>query len=167
MNDWFLDFPLLKRKASAREKFSSGRTVIARVGQNPAVNGFKCIHCRGFICTERVLSSVNNRNHCPYCLWSRHLDHRKAGDRLSACKAPMQPLGLTLKKNNKKYGPARSGELMLIHVCQDCGKVSLNRIAADDDVEKVIEVYTQSFKQDLSTDLSCVLWRCGYPHPPS
>jgi hypothetical protein len=29
----------------------------------------------------------------------------------------MQPIGLTLKATHKKYGPARSGELMLIHQC--------------------------------------------------
>jgi hypothetical protein len=53
---------------------------------------------------------VRNRNHCPYCLWSRCLDLFRAGDRLSACKAPMQPVGLALKHTRKKYGrlPAAS-----------------------------------------------------------
>jgi hypothetical protein len=63
------------------------------------------------------------------------MDLLAAGDRLSACQAPMRPLGLTLKKSHKKYSRAGSGELMLVHVCTDCGKVAINRIAADDDVE--------------------------------
>jgi hypothetical protein len=89
------------------------------------------------------LSGVNNRNHCPYCLWSRHLDLYAAGDRLSACKAPMQPIALTSKHNRDKYrrGP---GELMLVHQCAHCSDFSINRIAADDDSETLLDVFGAS-----------------------
>jgi hypothetical protein len=56
----------------------------------------------------------------------------------------MQPIGLVLKARRKKYGLASDGELMLIHLCQRCGKVSINRLAADDDPEKVLEVFESS-----------------------
>jgi len=58
----------------------------------------------------------------------------------------MQPMGLTLKKTNKKYGPAQCGELMLIHVCTGCGRISINRIAADDDASRILDLFQSSLK---------------------
>jgi hypothetical protein len=107
---------------------------------------FTCIHCHGFVSAGYIVAGVNNRNHCPYCLWSRHLDWRKSGDRLSACKGGMQPIGLTVKKTRKKYG--HYGELMLVHHCTDCGKIVINRIAADDDSQTVMEIFEDSFQLD-------------------
>ena len=105
---------------------------------------FRCNHCGNFVSALSLLCGVNNRNHCPNCLWSRHLDLAAAGDRLSACKAPMQPLGLTMKPGHNKYARA-GGELMLIHACLDCGRISMNRIAADDDVDSLFAVFVSSF----------------------
>ncbi len=105
--------------------------------------GFTCLHCRGSVSPGWMLSGVRHRNHCPYCLWSRHLDWMEAGDRLSACKAGMQPVGLTLKRCLKKYGSGR-GELMLVHRCTDCGTVSINRIAADDDPGTIFGIFEAS-----------------------
>lgn len=56
----------------------------------------------------------------------------------------MEPLGLTLKQNLKKYGSERQGELMLIHRCIGCGKYSINRIAADDDSQKIYNLFLMS-----------------------
>ena len=109
---------------------------------------FKCTHCHSPVSALPELSGVRNRNHCPYCLWSRHLDWQRAGDRLSACKAPMQPLGLALKQRRKRYAPAQGGELMLIHQCSACGKLSLNRIAADDNNYELYEVFERSLALD-------------------
>jgi len=116
--------------------------------------GFKCSHCHFYVsassvlCPQPLLSGVKNRNHCPYCLWSRHLDLYQAGDRLAACKARMKPVGLTLKRTRKKYGLESHGELMLIHLCNDCGKVSINRIAADDVPGTVFDIYESSLELD-------------------
>ncbi len=70
---------------------------------------FRCVHCRVMISANIALSGVNSRNHCPYCLWSKHLDLFKAGDRLSACKGAMKPVGLALKTSYKKYGHESQG----------------------------------------------------------
>jgi hypothetical protein len=113
-----------------------------------AGDGFYCIHCHAYVSTATFLSGVGNRNHCPYCLWSRHLDLYAAGDRLSACKAPMAPVGLAFKHAPKKYGNTH-GELMLIHSCSDCGAISLNRIAADDVSENIMRVFEQSQHKDV------------------
>ncbi len=111
---------------------------------------FRCRHCHNFVSTDPLLSGVNNRNHCPYCLYSRHMDLYEAGDRLSACKAEMKPLGLVLKRTNKKYG-SRQGELMIIHQCVECGSVSINRIAADDDNETILAIFAGSLRLDPQT----------------
>ena len=99
---------------------------------------FRCDHCRALVVINEFMGTLN-RNHCNFCLWSKHVDIKK-GDRQSACKAGMEPIGLTFKHE----GLSRIGELMLIHYCHGCGKLSINRIAADDMVEEVYGVYYQS-----------------------
>jgi DNA-directed RNA polymerase subunit RPC12/RpoP len=105
---------------------------------------FRCAHCHALVSSAHVLSGVNNRNHCPYCLWSCHLDLFAAGDRLSACKAPMKPIGLTMKRGRNKYQRETRGELMMVHQCSECRTLSINRIAADDDAETILAVFEDS-----------------------
>ena len=105
---------------------------------------FRCAHCHNLVSAAHTLSGVNNRNHCPYCLWSSHLDLFVAGDRLSACKGQMKPIGLTMKKSRNKYRLEARGELMLIHECTECAALSINRIAADDDSESILMVFHDS-----------------------
>ncbi|HLY29989.1 MAG TPA: RNHCP domain-containing protein [Ktedonobacterales bacterium] len=70
-------------------------------------------------------SGGHHRNHCPYCLYSRHVDAYESGDRASACGALMEPVGIFQRRN---------GEYVLVHRCQGCGVERFNRIAADDDL---------------------------------
>ena len=116
---------------------------------------FKCVHCHVFVSSAHMVSGVNNRNHCPCCLWSCHLDLYAAGDRLSACKAPMKPVGLTMKTGRNKYRGDSRGELMLIHQCTDCGTLSINRIAAGDDSGTVIAVFQESLVLGHQTHRLC------------
>lgn len=118
---------------------------------DPKNKDFYCMHCQSFVSSNVRLAGVNNRNHCPYCLWSKHVDLMEAGDRLSACKTGMHPIGLTLKRLNKKYSANGQSEMMLIHQCTCCGKLSINRLAADDDYELIFEIYKKS--QSLSPEL--------------
>src|SRR5512145_2904702 len=110
---------------------------------------FKCAHCQVLVSSAHFLSGVNNRNHCPYCLWSCHLDLYAAGDRLSACKAPMKPIGLTMKAGRNKYQRDSRGELMLIHQCTECKTLSINRIAADDDPSTIMAVFQRSIEDQV------------------
>jgi len=120
---------------------------------------FRCAHCHAIVSSAHLLSAVNNRNHCPYCLWSCHLDLFAAGDRLSACKAPMKPVGLTMKKGRNKYQHLENhrprGELMLIHECTDCQTFSINRIAADDDSDTVLAVFEGSLILTTQVQARC------------
>ncbi len=111
---------------------------------------FRCIHCGAEVYTLPMLSGVQNRNHCPYCLSSRHVDHLQAGDRLSACKAIMQPVGLAMKPGRNKYRSQATGELMVIHRCSECGKLSINRLAADDRADRLMDIYHRSAGAEIS-----------------
>jgi len=88
---------------------------------SPDYQTFICGHCGSAV--GPTLSGGEQRNHCPRCLWSRHMDVR-VGDRLSGCRGMMEPVGIWIKK---------SGEWSIIHRCETCGHLRANRVAADDD----------------------------------
>jgi hypothetical protein len=90
--------------------------------------GFKCANCK------RVVEPGEGgicRNHCPYCLFSLHVDLDVPGDRANECGGLMAPTGVEL---NKKKGPR------LIHVCKVCGHKSVNRMSSDDDWELICRI---------------------------
>jgi RNHCP domain len=66
---------------------------------------------------------TRHRNHCPSCLWSRHVDDDVPGDRAADCAGAMEPIGVSVRGD---------GEWALVHRCAGCGAVRLNRIAGDD-----------------------------------
>ncbi len=108
--------------------------------------GFECLYCHQWVSCDRFIGT-HFRNHCPYCLWSKHVDYKKSGDRQSLCHGSMKPIGLTFKQEGfDKYGKPRQGELMIIHQCQDCGRLSINRIAADDDFQMILKIFEESKK---------------------
>jgi hypothetical protein len=108
--------------------------------------GFTCDYCGSWVSKGQFIGT-RFRNHCPFCLWSKHVDKNKSGDRYSFCRGLMKPIGLTFKKEGfDKYGKERQGELMLIHHCQKCGEISINRLAADDDAQMVLKVFKDSQK---------------------
>lgn len=83
--------------------------------------GFRCKHCKREVSAESY--GTRQRNHCPYCLWSLHLDE-SPGDRQSPCQSLMEPIGVWVK---------RDGEWAVIHRCCACGTLRTNRVAGDDD----------------------------------
>ena len=117
---------------------------------------FRCGRCGNHVSCLYMLAGVNNRNHCPYCLWSCHLDLFAAGDRLSACKGQMRPIGLTMKRSRNKYRLESGGELMLVHECMECRALSINRIAADDDAESILTLFQESLLNDHPVRQRCL-----------
>lgn len=99
-------------------------------------NFFICKNCK-----KKVLlraPGTHHRNHCPYCLFSEHLDKSRPGDRKSRCGGLMEPIGKVFKKD---------GEEVLVLKCQKCGAIHKNRIAGDDSfelVEKLPKDYNSS-----------------------
>ena len=100
--------------------------------------GFRCSHCKQFVVIHDMMGTAN-RNHCNHCLWSRHVDENK-GDRRAACHGGMEPIGLTFK--HEGYG--KIGEIMIIHLCSLCQKISINRIARDDPEDRILEIFEHS-----------------------
>lgn len=85
------------------------------------------------VCGRKVIpdgAGSDHRNHCPNCLTSLHVDE-KPGDRASDCGGHMEPIAVWVKKN---------GEWAIIHRCKVCGKMSANRIAADDNPMKLMSI---------------------------
>jgi hypothetical protein len=146
-NSWQMDedesFASFEKKHKLNHR-PSENDELQVVYQAQKEKGFTCIQCGFPVSVERELSGVNNRNHCPRCLWSRHVDLNKAGDRKADCRSRMQPIGLTVKQTHKRYSQEPGGELILIHLCRGCGKISINRIAADDDVSTVYQLFNRS-----------------------
>ena len=83
-------------------------------------NFFICKNCGKKV--SLTAPGTKNRNHCPFCLYSVHVDNA-IGDRRASCVGFMAPVGKFHKKD---------GEEMLVHKCQKCGFVRWNRVAGDD-----------------------------------
>ncbi len=101
--------------------------------------GFRCSHCKQFVVINDIMGTAN-RNHCNVCLWSKHLDET-TGDRRATCNGGMEPIGLTFKHE----GFNRVGEIMIIHLCSMCQKISINRIARDDPDDNILAIHNKSF----------------------
>ena len=84
---------------------------------------FKCRNCRAFI--GMPPTGGQQRNHCPMCLYSLHVDDKTPGDRASECRSQMEPIGVFYRRNM---------EQVLVHRCLGCGFTRYNRIAADDNI---------------------------------
>jgi len=105
---------------------------------------FICSHC-GMNVPLDFNIGTKNRNHCPKCLYSLHVDDKISGDRRANCGGKMEPIAVTFKQEGlDKYGTEKQGEIMLVHRCKRCGKININRIAGDDDAELIFEIFNQS-----------------------
>ncbi len=89
------------------------------------VENFTCAHCGADV--------VGNgyTNHCPKCLWSRHVDNTP-GDRQSSCGGMMEPVA----------AESVAGEFVITHKCQKCGKTIRQRSCENDDIDAIIELST-------------------------
>ncbi len=72
------------------------------------------------------------RDHCPYCLYSKHVDI-SPGDRLNPCKGLLKPIEIEKYKDTYK----------IIYECTKCHQKHKNIVAKDDDINKIIEISTK------------------------
>ena len=92
-------------------------------------DAFLCAHCGSTVPGEAP--GTQQRNHCPRCLRSLHVDIT-VGDRRSLCGGVMDPISVWVR---------RGAEVALLHRCQRCGVIRSNRIAGDDDPEPLRELF--------------------------
>jgi len=103
------------------------------VDRGPA--NWRCVHCHADV--EAAAPGTEHRNHCPHCLWSRHVDI-EPGDRASDCLASMEPIAITVRKG---------GEWVLIHRCNGCGELHSNRTAGDDSPLLLVQIAVRPLAQ--------------------
>lgn len=86
-----------------------------------------------FICEncQKKVEKLNYtaRDHCPYCLYSKHVDINP-GDRLNSCQGLLEPIGIEKYRDSYK----------IIYKCQKCGEIHKNKIARDDNMDLVIKL---------------------------
>ena len=105
--------------------------------KNPCTDSFTCRNCGWPIVSNGAGS--NHRNHCPNCLCSLHVDETP-GDRASNCGGIMEPIGVWVRSD---------GEWAIVQRCKHCGKLSSNRIAADDNPMKLMALAMKPVVSDF------------------
>jgi len=88
------------------------------------VENFTCEHCGAKVV------GTGYTNHCPKCLYSKHVDLEVPGDRASICSGLMKPIAVTVKANAK----------ILTHQCLKCGKIIRNKVAPEDSFEGMLKL---------------------------
>lgn len=83
-------------------------------------NNFQCLNCG----KEVPKSQTSCRNHCPYCLYSKHVDVFP-GDRANSCMGNLKPVGY----NQEKKG------IVIYFKCQSCNEICKNIAALEDQVQ--------------------------------
>ena len=82
-------------------------------------------------CGKKVQKlGYSSRNHCPYCLHSKHVDI-KPGDRQEKCHGDLEPISLEI---NGKKG------YIIIFKCKKCGAIRKNKAAKDDNMDLIIKL---------------------------
>ena len=95
---------------------------------HPCTDSFTCRQCGRLVVAAGAGSG--HRNHCPNCLTSLHLDI-EPGDREADCGGLMEPIAVWIRNR---------GEWAVIHRCRRCGRLSSNRVAADDNPMKLMSI---------------------------
>jgi rubrerythrin len=90
------------------------------------IEDFTCQHC-GFL-----VKGNGYTNHCPKCLYSRHVDIYP-GDRRESCGGMMAPIGLEIK----------NAEHIIIQRCEKCGHERKNRAVPEDDFNVILKLSAQ------------------------
>ena len=78
-------------------------------------SGFICAHCG----REVEPLGYTSRNHCPFCLWSIHIDENP-GDRACECLGLLEPI---------RVEPDPRKGYVIVHRCRKCGAIRRCRAA--------------------------------------
>lgn len=71
-----------------------------------------------------------SRDHCPYCLCSKHVDCLP-GDRMESCHGILKPMQVELD-SKKGY--------VIVYKCSKCGAIRKNKAAEDDNKDLLIKL---------------------------
>ena len=96
---------------------------------------YPCVRCSQPIVPQSY--GTAHRNHCPWCLWSRHVDDT-TGDRASSCRGAMEPISIWVRPG---------GDWAIIHRCRTCGELDSNRVAGDDNELALVALAVRAISQ--------------------
>ena len=88
-------------------------------------NSFICENCK----KEVSKLGYSSRNHCPYCLHSKHVDINP-GDRQNKCLGLLKPVSIEKYKNTYK----------IIYKCSKCNQLHKNIMANDDNYDLIVKL---------------------------
>ena len=96
------------------------------------IEDFTCGNC------GRIVQGTGYTNHCPRCLWSKHVDINP-GDRLASCGGLMEPIA----------AEGRPAAYRILHHCKVCGFENWNKAAVDDDFQQLLALIENYAKRTL------------------
>jgi rubrerythrin len=96
------------------------------------VEDFICEHC------HRAVEGNGFTNHCPHCLWSKHVDVNP-GDRAATCGGLMKPTDVIHE----------TGEYHLVHTCVKCGYTKKNKLSPADDFDMALTISKEKAEKFL------------------
>lgn len=91
-----------------------------------------------FVCANCGTQVKGNgyTNHCPNCLWSKHVDNNP-GDRENSCQGMMEPI----------TGFYRNSQWWVVQKCQKCGQKFTVKLRSQDNLAKLQEIVHNTLKR--------------------
>lgn len=111
----------MKAKTDKHSELNTGKRTNFIV---PEREKYLCGHCGENVAGGRY------HNHCPHCLWSKHLDDKVPGDRASRCQALMEPVGVLQRK----------GAWRVVRQCTGCKKHTVVDSIPKDDFDLITKL---------------------------
>ncbi|MEA2007319.1 MAG: RNHCP domain-containing protein [Patescibacteria group bacterium] len=93
------------------------------------IENFECENC------GEMVKGSGYTNHCPKCLWSKHVDINP-GDREHSCKGLMRPV----------MAYYTQGRWKIIQICEKCGYESRMFVDKHDDIDEITRLSTAILK---------------------
>jgi Zn finger protein HypA/HybF involved in hydrogenase expression len=94
------------------------------------IEDFACQQC------GRLVQGDGFTNHCPHCLWSKHVDVYP-GDRAENCGGLMAPVALS----------GNPPKARIMHRCETCGQEKWNRVSTQDSFEALLSLAERQARQ--------------------
>jgi len=86
------------------------------------IEDFECENC------GKKVEGNGYTDHCPKCLWGKHVDLETPGDRASGCRGLMEPIKTSYEK----------GEFKIFYKCLKCGHEFWVRCDKKDEREELV-----------------------------
>ena len=89
-------------------------------------DSFVCFNCGNYVSPLGYTA----RDHCPYCLYSKHVDNNP-GDRACSCGGILEPIAVE---------PTKNSNYKIVYRCFNCNIIKRNIVARDDNFDKLLEI---------------------------